>query len=93
MSEISRHPQDLVDQTINRNHQYPDGLMLFVGTMFAPTADRETAGNGFTHKPGDRVEISTPKLGKLVNWVNYCDEIPEWQYGIHSLIKCLRQAR
>jgi fumarylacetoacetate (FAA) hydrolase family protein len=93
MNEISRHPQDLVDQTLSANHQYPDGLMLFVGTMFAPTEDRDKAGDGFTHKPGDRVEISTPHLGKLVNWVNYCDAIPRWEFGIHQFINYLGKKR
>ncbi len=91
MAEISRSPENLVAQTLNRDHQYPDGMMLYLGTMFAPTEDRNGDGNGFTHKPGDRVEISTPKLGKLVNWVNYCDAIPTWNYGIHKLIQYLRQ--
>ncbi len=91
MSEISRSPQNLVDQTLNNEHQYPDGMMLFVGTMFAPTDDRKKDGNGFTHLPGDRVEISTEKLGTLINWVNYCDAIPPWNYGVHKFIQYLRQ--
>ncbi len=40
MSMISRDPLDLVGQTIGANHQYPDGFVLFLGTMFAPTQDR-----------------------------------------------------
>jgi fumarylacetoacetate (FAA) hydrolase family protein len=93
MAEISRSPEELVAQTLNDQHQYPDGLMLYVGTMFAPTEDRHNDGNGFTHRPGDRVEISTPKLGTLVNWVNYCDAIPPWNYGVNKFIKYLRQTR
>jgi len=93
MSEISRSPQQLTNDIINRNHQYPDGMMLYLGTMFAPTEDRASERSGFTHKVGDRVEISTPKLGTLVNWVNYCDDIPEWSYGVHELIHYLRQKR
>jgi fumarylacetoacetate (FAA) hydrolase family protein len=93
MAEISRSPQNLVDQTLNDQHQYPDGMMLYVGTMFAPTEDRHQDGNGFTHLPGDRVEISTPKLGTLVNWVNYCDAIPPWNYGVNKFIQYLRQCR
>ncbi len=93
MAEISRSPQDLVDQTLNDQHQYPDGMMLYMGTMFAPTEDRHNDGNGFTHLPGDRVEISTPKLGTLVNWVNYCDAIPPWNYGVNKFIQYLRQCR
>jgi fumarylacetoacetate (FAA) hydrolase family protein len=87
MNEISRSIESLVEQVRNRSHQYPDGFVLFLGTMFAPTEDRGEPGLGFTHKVGDRVEISSPMLGKLVNWVNYCHEIPEWRYGITDLIE------
>lgn len=87
MSEISRSPEALVAQAIGRHHQYPDGLVLFLGTMFAPTDDRDAAGEGFTHHVGDRVEISTDSLGKLVNWVNHTDAIPPWDYGISDLIR------
>ena len=93
MNQISRHPEDIVEQVCNRSHQYPDGLMLFLGTMFAPAEDREEAGSGFTHKVGDRVEISSPKLGKLVNWVNYCHEIPEWRYGLTDLMQFIADSR
>lgn len=86
MASISRTLEDLVAQTIGRNHQYPDGLMLFTGTMFAPTMDRDNPGEGFTHHVGDRVEIATEKLGKLVNWVNYCDQIPPWSFGIQQFM-------
>ena len=63
MKEISRDPEDLVRQTIGRHHQYPDGLVLFLGTLFAPTEDRDVPGEGFTHKLGDVVTISSPGLG------------------------------
>ncbi len=89
MSKISREPEALVSQVIGENHQYPDGFMLFCGTMFAPTQDRDKPGDGFTHKPGDRVDISSPKLGRLINWVNTCDAIPRWEYGINELINFL----
>lgn len=89
MAEISRPPAQLVEQAIGRHHQYPDGLMLFLGTMFAPTQDRDRAGAGFTHHLGDRVEISTPALGRLVNWVNHTDAIPPWDYGIGELFSFL----
>jgi fumarylacetoacetate (FAA) hydrolase family protein len=89
MSEISRDPANLVGQAIGRHHQYPDGFMLFLGTMFAPTDDRERPGEGFTHHPGDRVEISSPELGMLVNWVNHTDAIPPWDYGLTELIAYL----
>ncbi|UTW45463.1 fumarylacetoacetate hydrolase family protein [bacterium SCSIO 12696] len=93
MSQISRTPESLVAQTCNRSHQYPDGLVLFMGTMFAPTEDRGEAGLGFTHQIGDRVEISSAKLGKLVNWVNHCDRIPEWQYGLSQLVDFIANQR
>lgn len=89
MSQISRSPSDLVGQTVNRNHQYPDGFMLFLGTMFAPTQDRRGPGSGFTHQVGDRVEISAAELGTLVNWVNRTDQIPPWTFGSRALIENL----
>lgn len=84
MSEISRSPSSLVAQVCSANHQYPDGFMLFLGTMFAPTKDRGEAGQGFTHHVGDRVEIASPRLGKLVNWVNHCDQLPPWEFGLRA---------
>lgn len=89
MSEISRDPLDLVGQTIGAAHQYPDGLMLFTGTMFAPTEDRDTPGEGFTHKLRDRVTISSPKLGALTNTVGLSNEIPPWDLGIAALMENL----
>ena len=86
MSQISRTPEDIIKQVCNTSHQYPDGITMMLGTMFAPTDDRHEPGMGFTHEIGDRVEISTPKLGKLVNWVNHCHQIPRWQYGINELM-------
>jgi fumarylacetoacetate (FAA) hydrolase family protein len=89
MSQISRDPLDLVQQAMGKHHQYPDGLMLFCGTMFAPVEDRDLPGAGFTHKAGDRVKISSATLGSLVNWVGYCDTIPPWDFGISALMKNL----
>ena len=89
MAEISRDPLDLVAQTIGANHQYPDGLMLFLGTMFAPTVDRLAPGKGFTHLAGDIVTVSTPRLGALVNRVNYTDAIAPWRFGSIALMKNL----
>ena len=89
MSQISRDPLDLVDQTIGKHHQYPDGFMLFLGTMFAPTQDRGAAGSGFTHKVGDVVRISSPKLGALVNTVNLCDRIEPWTFGLQAFFSNL----
>jgi len=91
MRAISRSPEDLVSQLLNRNHQYPDGALFFLGTMFAPVKDRRGKGLGFTHEIGDRVEISTPKLGRLVNWVEHSDNCPEWNFGLTALMKNLAQ--
>ncbi|WP_343210923.1 fumarylacetoacetate hydrolase family protein [Ancylobacter lacus] len=89
MARISRSPADLVGQTINRAHQYPDGFVLFLGTMFAPVVDREGEGLGFTHHMGDEVRIHTPELGTLVNWVERSDAIPEWTFGTLALMENL----
>jgi fumarylacetoacetate (FAA) hydrolase family protein len=93
LAMISRDPLDLAAQAMGSTHQYPDGMMLFLGTMFAPTQDRplpgRPAGQGFTHVVGDVVRISTPDLGTLVNRVNTSDRIPPWTYGVRSLIKDL----
>ncbi|OCX64475.1 fumarylacetoacetate hydrolase [Thioclava sp. SK-1] len=89
MRAISRRPADLVGQMHNRSHQYPDGAVLFLGTMFAPTKDRHHPGQGFTHDVGDRVEISSPALGRLVNWVAKSDTCPQWDFGITALFRNL----
>ncbi|ALI10644.1 MULTISPECIES: fumarylacetoacetate hydrolase family protein [Pseudomonas] len=89
MSQISRDPQDLASQTLNANHQYPDGFVLFLGTLFAPTEDRDHPGSGFTHKRGDRVSISSPLLGSLHNEVTHsCDAAP-WTFGVSALLRNL----
>lgn len=89
LSSISRDIADLVGQTINRNHQYPDGLMLFLGTMFAPVQDREEKGQGFTHKVGDIVSIRCPQIGMLVNRVRRTDEVAPWTFGTSQLMRNL----
>jgi fumarylacetoacetate (FAA) hydrolase family protein len=89
MSEISRDPLDLVAQTIGRHHQYPDGFMLFLGTMFAPAKDRDAPGQGFTHKTGDVVTISNAELGSLKNTVRMSTECPPWTFGISQLMRNL----
>ena len=89
MAEISRDPEDLVRQTLGRHHQYPDGFMLFLGTLFAPTQDRDAKGEGFTHKLGDVVEITAPKLGTLTNVVRLSTECPEWTFGVSHLMRNL----
>ncbi|MCF3640262.1 fumarylacetoacetate hydrolase family protein [Rhizobium sp. TRM95111] len=89
MREISRDPLDLVAQTIGRHHQYPDGFMLYMGTLFAPVEDRDTPGQGFTHKLGDRVTISSPGLGSLVNTVRLSTDCPPWTFGTAALMRNL----
>lgn len=86
MGQISRSPEELVAQVIGDHHQYPDGFVLFCGTMFAPTLDRGGEGMGFTHKLKDKVTIASPKLGALTNWVNHSDKIPRWEFGINSFV-------
>lgn len=85
MLEISRDPLDLVSQTYGAHHQYPDGFMLFLGTMFSPIKDRDAEGGGFTHHFGDRVVISTESLGGLVNTVQSSCAITPWTFGVRAL--------
>lgn len=87
MKEISRDPEDLVRQTLD--HQYPDGLMLFLGMLFARIQDRDVPGEGFTHKLGDIVTISSPWLGRLTNTVRLSTECPEWIFGARALMRNL----
>lgn len=89
MTQISRSPQELVNQTINKNHQYPDGFYLFLGTLFSPTQDRGLSGSGFTHKINDLVSISNPKLGSLNNITSHSNCVEPWSFGINSLLKNL----
>ena len=89
MSKISRDVTDLVDETIGRHHQYPDGFCLMTGTLFAPSEDRDKIGGGFTHKVGDLVQISTPTLGALVNEVELSENIEPWEFGAGALMKNL----
>lgn len=89
MSEISRDPADLAAQTCGRHHQYPDGFMLYCGTMFAPVADRDGPGQGFTHHAGDVVRISSSALGTLENTVRLSTEAPEWTFGTAALMRNL----
>ena len=84
MREISRDPTELLRQACSE-HQYPDGFVLFCGTLFAPTQDRDEPGRGFTHKPGDIVSISSERLGKLVNPVTFSRDAPAWEFGIAKL--------
>ena len=89
MSEIARDPEALVKEMIGTTHQYPDGAVLYLGTMFAPTEDRGEAGMGFTHEPGDIVTISTPALGSLSNRMTTSDNAPPWTFGTAALMRNL----
>jgi fumarylacetoacetate (FAA) hydrolase family protein len=89
IERISRDPADLVAQLFSPEHQYPDGAVLFLGTMFAPTADRGAAGKGFTHAIGDIVTIATPKLGRLVNRIATADSCEPWTFGTAALMRNL----
>ncbi|MXO60162.1 fumarylacetoacetate hydrolase [Altererythrobacter salegens] len=88
MGQISRDPLDLVAQTLSEHH-YPDGFVLFCGTLFAPTQDRDTPGGGFTHKVGDRVTISSQRIGKLTNTVTTSRDAPPWELGIGAFVRNL----
>lgn len=86
MTRISRDPVALVEQLVGPHHQYPDGAVLMLGTMFAPVVDRDVAGMGFTHKVGDVVRISADEMGALVNEVGHCDACEPWSFGIGALM-------
>jgi fumarylacetoacetate (FAA) hydrolase family protein len=90
MSEISRDPEELVRQAMSEHH-YPDGFVLFLGTLFAPTQDRDEEGRGFTHKIGDEVLISTPRLGTLTNIVTTSRDAPAWTFGTRALMRNLAE--
>ncbi len=89
MDKISRDPADLAEQMIGPHHQYPDGAVLFLGTLFAPIEDREEPGKGFTHKVGDVVTVATPALGRLTNRIRYSHECAPWTYGASHLMRHL----
>ena len=89
MAQISRDPLDLVEHMMGATHQYPDGAMLFCGTMFAPIEDRDAPGAGFTHHVGDVVTVAEARLGALVNRVDHSDRLPPWQFGIVALMNNL----
>jgi fumarylacetoacetate (FAA) hydrolase family protein len=89
IAQISRDPADLVAQMLGPNHQYPDGAALFLGTMFAPVADRDAPGRGFTHRPGDLVTVAADRLGALTNRMRHCDQCPPWTFGASHLMRNL----
>lgn len=89
IAKISRDPADLVAQMVNAHHPFPDGAVLFLGTMFAPIQDRDTPGQGFTHKTGDIVSIAAPGLGRLVNRMMPTDQCEKWTFGTGALMRNL----
>ena len=89
LRRISRDPADLAGQMLNENHAYPDGAVLFLGTMFAPTQDRHGPGQGFTHVVGDVVTVGTPRLGRLVNTMRLCADCEPWRFGLRELLRSL----
>lgn len=89
MTKISRPPVKLVEATINAHHQYPDGFVIFCGTVFAPTQDRDAPGSGFTHKHGDVVSVANPHVGALINTVRSTADCPPWTFGISDLMRNL----
>jgi fumarylacetoacetate (FAA) hydrolase family protein len=91
IGKISRDPAELAAQMINANHRYPDGAVLFLGTMFAPVDDRDMPGQGFTHRTGDIVTIAAPKLGRLVNRMKPSDGCEPWTFGVGALMRNLAQ--
>lgn len=93
MAAISRDVEDLARQAIGAHHQYPDGLVLYCGTLFAPIQDRGAPGKGFTHRIGDIVTIASPQLGSLTNRVRLSTECPPWTFGIRALMASLAARR
>ncbi|MCC6718920.1 MAG: fumarylacetoacetate hydrolase family protein [Acetobacteraceae bacterium] len=89
MTRIARDITDLAGQMVNAHHRFPDGAVLYCGTMFAPIDDRDAPGKGFTHKTGDIVTIATPKLGRLVNRIKPTDQCPPWDFGAGALMRNL----
>jgi len=90
MGEISRDPEELLRQAMSEHH-FPDGFTLFLGTLFAPVQDRDEPGRGFTHKEGDVVRISTPRIGTLVNRVTTSRDAPAWTFGVRDLMRNLAE--
>jgi fumarylacetoacetate (FAA) hydrolase family protein len=86
VAQMSRSFAELVEHAHGPHHGYPDGFVLFTGTMFAPTQDRDEPGVGFTHHRGDVVTIAAPQLGALVNEVTTAEDAPDWEFGIRALM-------
>ena len=93
VAEIGRDLADLAAQTRSRFHHYPDGVVLFIGTMFTPLDDRDAPGSGFTHKVGDIVTIAARDVGTLKNEVVHCDTAEPWAFGTGALMANLARRR
>jgi fumarylacetoacetate (FAA) hydrolase family protein len=93
LSMISRDPAEIVAQAIGPTHQYPDGFVLFLGTMFAPIQDRAAKGQGFTHVEGDLVTVATPKLGRLTNRMRHSGDCEPWNFGLTELFAALMRRK
>ena len=93
MDKISRDPADLVRQMLGPHHQYADGAVLFLGTMFAPITDRDAPGKGFTHKTGDIVSVSTQSLGTLINRMQLSTHCAPWIFGVSHLMRNLARRK
>ncbi len=89
MARISRSPESLAAATLNKHHQYPDGFVMYCGTVFAPTQDRGEKGKGFTHHMGDLVSVSNPHIGALINTVRRTDQCKPWVFGVSQLMRNL----
>jgi len=89
LTKISRDLADLAGQMLNKHHQYPDGAVLYTGTMYAPIKDRDAPGKGFTHKDGDIVSVSSPRLGAIVNRMRSTADCPPWTFGTSHLMRNL----
>lgn len=92
VARLSRSFERLIQAAHGAHHQYPDGFALFTGTLFAPTQDRDAPGEGFTHKMGDCVRISSEHLGALQNEVAPTETVPRWEFGLRSLLGYLQDA-
>ncbi|SEB54649.1 Fumarylacetoacetate (FAA) hydrolase family protein [Paramicrobacterium humi] len=91
VARLSRSFERLLSATHGDHHQYPDGFALYTGTLFAPVQDRGAPGEGFTHRLGDQVNISSEHLGALINEVGAAEQLPRWEFGIRSLMDYLQQ--
>ncbi|MDE2335214.1 MAG: fumarylacetoacetate hydrolase family protein [Rhodospirillales bacterium] len=89
MARIARDPVDLAGQMLNAHHHYPDGALLYCGTMFAPVEDRDVPGQGFTHHAGDIVTVAAARLGRLVNRMRRTDECEPHTFGTGALMRNL----